>query len=232
MILPKAYGCSQGSWKKHELIEIVAKAQDAAFAQMYPGAKMLFADMHAGVGDGIEKPQLDLLGKNLSISTAELLFRMGCMRECDVVLCEEKPERRERLHRRFPDTEILENHKLLPKRVAGYDYALCISDPNGPASQGVDIMHQISETVPFADFVCTLNVGFIRRVNGTGSRWETAKGRYGEMDDPDWWLAHVRRKHLAQTSIIHGSNGFRYRILVVSNGLTQPCRRRPFMVIR
>jgi hypothetical protein len=235
---------SGASWKKHGLVRQACHGQICAWRASHPRGKIAVIDANAGDGKGVPQPQRDLfLDASNSVPTSALAVELaGADGNADVFLCEKNVAKRENLRRLFPGAVILGDHAEAPARLAGYSYALVISDPCGARDHGVNHLREIAETVPRADFVIVFGEQFLIRLQGVvpsdganDSRqrraWETARQRYGPMLDPRWWCAALKRKHIARTCRVAASPAFHFRILVVANHLSDAVQRRPFEVI-
>jgi hypothetical protein len=226
-------GKSDASWKKHELLRRVTSGQVAAFRVKHPTGRILLIDGNAGDGFGVKQLQGDLFGENLSVSTAELVVQLGeSLGNVDVVLCEKIPAKRDVLARRFPQVPVLKDHALAPLCIRrDHAFALWLSDPCGPAGQGVAHMRAVADLLP-SDFIVVVNDGGIRRMAATVSpKWRTSRERYAEMIEPGWFCEALQRPREARTPLIRASNGFHYRIAVLSHHLSDSARRKPFEVI-
>lgn len=227
-------GKSARSHEKHGLIRKAVQGQVFAFHTLSKGrGRILLIDGNAGDGEGVPEDQADLFGDNPSCATAELMVTIGHSRaNIDVVLCEKNPAKRSKLIDRFPNITIIPDHKDAPDCVTRFHiYALWLSDPCGPAEQGIEPMSELAKRIK-SDFVATFNEGFLIRLKGTKAGWETSKELYLPRERPEWWMTTLQRRHMARTRLIKGSESFHYRVLVISNFLTDPVKRRPFEVYR
>jgi hypothetical protein len=211
-------------------------AQIAAFRVRNNG-RILLIDGNAGDGHGVEKPQADLFGDNPSCATAEMLVEMAERDgNADALLCEADKGKRAELASRFPRAIVIGDHAGAPQfATSEYVYAIWLSDPCGPSAHGVPHMRILADRIR-SDFVVILNEGWITtRLAGTDDdRWKIARERYLPMASPDWWVEALNRKHLSRTSrIINGAANFNYRVLIISNFLSQGVSRQPlFEVIK
>lgn len=227
-------GKSPQSWKKHTLIRS-ALAQFHAFRISHPKARCVFIDMNAGDAEGVaimqDQSTFDFIEPPISTPTAELAVRSGV----DVILCEKNRKKRARLQERFghvPGVRIIGDHAGVLMLIAGYDYALVLSDPCGPAGHGEETLAAISRAIPHVDFIIALNVGAVGRINGThqseadvgrpGKSNATSRGRHWWKDDPIAWRKRLGRRMVAVTRgpPVRISPSFGLQVLVISNYLT------------
>lgn len=235
-------GSSPRSWHKHDTLRRAIDGQVSAFLVRWPGSRALLIDGNAGDGAGATKDQLDLFSENVSQTTAAMLMRFAANREnVDVLLCERDAEKRAILSDRFPGAGIVSDHARAPELLTDqYGYALWLSDPCGPADQGMEPMQRVSSVVAMADFVIVFNEGALDRMLAEpGSdcpahiraAFDTMNDRYAPMRDPRWWATELNRHHLSRTPLYSASQSFRYRIMAVANYLSDAARRTPFEVI-
>jgi hypothetical protein len=227
-------GKSERSHIKHDIARKAVGAQIAAF-RIRNNGRILLIDGNAGDGYGVERPQADLFGENPSCATAEMLVELAERDgNADVVLCEADKEKRSELAVRFPQAVIVGDHANAPHVAdSRYVYALWLSDPCGPSAHGVPHMRLLADRIR-SDFVVIFNEGWIiTRLAGTVSdKWKEARERYLPMVCPEWWTDALDRRHLARTSkIINGATNFKYRVLVISNFLSDGVKRKPMFEV-
>jgi hypothetical protein len=233
------HGKTRASFRKHETLLQVIRAQcHAQTARKTPGP-MLLVDMNAGDGNGVPVPQLDLfLGERSSRSSPEILYTVAQeFSQTSLVLCESNGPRRRQLEEGFPSAKILRDNALAPTIITQYyNYALIVSDPKGQG-HNVEAMVAITAQVPRSDFVLTINTVAFARPLGlhppepTSHRivhdaWKSRKNAW--MLDPKAWRERLGKRQVAWTrNVIPASAGFRYRIFVVAHALSDVIRRRP-----
>jgi hypothetical protein len=224
-------GKTESSWIKHDILNKVATAQISAYRHTHPQERILLIDGNAGDGEGVDKMQPDLfLGLCASHPTPEILTNIAArIGNADVVLCERNFDKRVRLHKRFPDAIILENHSKVPEALMPrHHYALWVSDPCGYSTHGVPHMRRVADCLR-CDFIVVFNEGALERLMATNeARWETARDRWTPMIDPQWWMERLNKPLLSRTRVIYQSRGFHYRVLVLSTFLAEGARRPPF----
>lgn len=229
-------GKSEASWRKHEYLKDAVIGQVSAFNAKHR-APMVFIDGNAGDGVGVDHAQKTLFGSNISCTTAELLYNLADTFGADLILCEKDKSRRRFLIKRFPNAMILEDHMLAPSCIGSHhQYALWISDPNGPRDHGIDAMRRVSDNVKFTDFVIAFNEGVIASrmtsEHGIGKSeahcraYRTCQERYVPMMNPDWWTKSLGRRRMSRTKICKASANFKYRVMVVSDYLSSAVRGR------
>jgi hypothetical protein len=233
-------GRSENTYVKHALIHAAVKGQLASFRIKNPTKRILLIDGNAGDGAGVPLPQLDIFGASLSAATPALLTDLAGKYDAEVLLCEKDKATREKLAANFPNTRIISDHAGAPDCVGGYDYAIWISDPNGPSGQGVDHMRCLSDRMK-SDFVIAFNERFVASIRNKIPNsddpaiiraFEANNARYGQMTDPRWWASQLNRRRLAWTSAVHSiSNRFGCRVLTVANFLSDGAARKPFEVV-
>lgn len=228
-------GKSDRSWHKHDLISSIANAHGHRLAHgiKFKSGRGIIIDMHAGDGNGVEKPQASLFGSNPSRTTAELAVGLGSIVGADIVLCEKDAKKRAALEARgWQGVTVLDDHKHAPEYVTSrHAWALVLNDPNGPADHGLEYMQAIAERASVADFIIAFNEGGWRRVNGYAVKHGGAMANYSWMRDFREWGVALRRKQIAVSRLVNGSNGFQYRILVAGNHFDKPIRSPLFEVI-
>jgi hypothetical protein len=219
-------GKSEHSWIKHGMLDKIATSQIAAFRFKFPDRSAMLIDGNAGDGEGVDKNQRDFFkGEIQSKPTAELLCDLADTFGADVCLCERKQYKREKLSRLFPNRMILEDHARAPSLIV-HDYTLWVSDPNGPKDHGVEHMAAVARRVQFSDFVIVLNEGALGRIGSTeDALWQVSRERYLWMLEPAEWLQRIPKKFLARTPVIRQSSNFHYRLMVISNYLTDAVHR-------
>ena len=226
-------GESSASYIKHNYLRQPVFGQAFSYRQTHPQDAIVLVDGNAGDGNGVPQAQLDLFGENLSCATPALLVGIAQkIGNCNVLLCEKDRSRRGELRVKFPNITVIDNHENVAELVNGYRYGIWLGDPCGPASQGMDAMRRFGSKLR-SDFVVTYNAGFVEeRLAGVKSGWEKAQQLYLPLSDPDTWLRHLSRSHMSRTPVINASASFRYRILVITNWLSDAAKRRPFEVVR
>lgn len=226
-------GKSERSWLKHKLVRQAVGAQLAAFRIKHKG-RILLIDGNAGDGHGVELPQSDLFGDNPSCATAEMMAGFAAKDgDADVVLCEADATKRAALAQAFPEAVVLADHADAPSVLRReHIFAIWLSDPCGPSAHGVAHMRSIADRVR-SDFVVVFNEGWIvsRCSNTKSAHWAPHRAKYMPMVPPQWWADALGRAHVARTkAIINGAPNFRYRVLTISDHLTQGAMREPFEV--
>lgn len=239
---------------KHQLIETVVSAHVAVLVKKF-GTNGTILDMNAGDGEGTEKPQMDLFGDNPSCTTAELTARTAEKVGAQAILCEKNAKQREILKRRFPYAMTISNHKnAVGHIVENCKWIVVISDPNGPKDHGIEIMQQISLTIPQSDFIVVFNENSTGRILGVKDWSEETeindskhnnssqinglrkkKICYQWMMNADrsmpnftGWRVKLGKNRISSTNLIKASRGFHYRIMVISNFLTDAATRGRF----
>lgn len=231
-------GKSEASWLKHSLIVQVANAQAHALHHgiHFRRGRGIIIDMHAGDGEGVEQPQVDMFGANPSRTTAQLAVQLArSIPSTDVVLCERDAGRRAALVECWPDIPILSDHADAPALVDGrYRWALVLNDPNGPKAHGIEHMQEIARRVRACDFVIAVNDGAVGRCQGVKDpKFHQGMSKYAWMRDWHEWALRLNRKQIAVSNLTSQSNGFRHRILVVANRMTPAVlRHRSFQVFQ
>ena len=228
-------GKSDRSWIKHDLFIKAVGAQVAAFRWRFPDAKMLLIDGNAGDGDGVPMRQLDWINDAQSRPTPQLLADLARKHNATLCLCERNRAKRKLLAVRFPGVNIVSSHAEAAKvALDGFNYVLWLSDPCGPAGHGVEHMRKVAMQVLRSDFVIALNEHTLERFVGAAHSpfWKPHQ-KYVPMADPTWWLGELPKRFLARTPIIKQSSNFRYRILVISDFVTDGVKRlRNIEIIR
>lgn len=160
-------GKSKRSHRKHTLLSSAVGGQVSAFRAKHHG-RILLIDGNAGDGEGVQQDQLDMFGENPSCATAEYLVKLAKgMQDVDVLLCEVDRNKRIELAAKFPSAKIIVNHNTAPNYVTrDHIYVLWLSDPCGPAEQGIEPMASVASMIR-SDFVLTFNEGFLHRLAGT-----------------------------------------------------------------
>ena len=232
-------GRSKSSYKKHGLVEKVVVGQASAWRAKHKGS-LAIVDMHAGDGIGAIRPQLDLFDANVSIPTAALAVAVAARFEGTAILCEKDAGKRDRLAALFPAAIILDDHRDAPRSVRSINYVIVISDPCGPAEQGIPYQREIALANRYADFVNVWNYQFHKRLGGVGMPdemsnrqmrgWNTSKVRYLPLGDPQIWLRQLHRRYLARSIPLDQSSNFKPCVLVATNFMSRPLRCKPFEV--
>jgi len=198
--------------------------------------------MHAGAGEGIALPQLDFFREDVSFPTATLATRLSDIVQGDVILCERKVKERQQLTQKFPHAVILADHADIPEQLGhGYDWALVLNDPCGYSEHGIETMQQIASQVA-TDWLIVFNEGSLMRILGMRpvvtqqeipfvARVRAARALYAWMAEPQAWAARLRARHMARTVLIPASDGFRYRIFVLSRMLSDAVKRVPWEIV-
>jgi hypothetical protein len=235
-------GFSDASWKKHRLLLRIARAQAHAYHVTHPLDRCVIIDMHAGTGDGVPLPQMDFFYTTPSSTTAETSVKVAEeLRNCDVILCEKRRNRRQRLAARFPTVPIIRDHADVVDLIQPWHrWALVLNDPNGYGDHGITTMEKIAAKLK-TDWVIVFNEGALRRILGMDvdpllpdpphvARVRRARGQYTWMAEPRIWAQRLGARHMAQSKLIKASGSFRYRILVLSHTLSDAIRA-PFWEI-
>lgn len=228
-------GVSPLSWKKHGLLWRAASGQGYAYRHKHPGTKCVIIDMHAGTGEGIPEPQLDLFGTPPAYPTPLLATRLGDRLGADVILCEQQRQAREQLAVRFPSATILADHAaVLDALNPAHRWALVLNDPCGYASHGLDVMDALSQRLA-VDWVIVFNEGALKQLLGMAdvplrpdpphvARIRAVRSHYAWMADPAAWGTRLQSRQMARTVLIKASPRFHYRVLVCSHTLSQALR--------
>jgi hypothetical protein len=248
-------GKSEVSYIKHKLVERAAKGQATVMGSRY--GRGVIIDMHAGDGAGVDKPQLDLFEEhNPSCATAELATNLAeKLGNTDVILCEHSAKQRALLEAEFQNALILPDHSLAASHISNeYKWGLVLNDPNGPSDQGVEAMREIGERLKICDFVIVFNEGrtsALLKVRDTSAETEASdsqhtnaaqirgvrecKHKYKWMLSEDLtitnfseWKKQIGRTRISTTGLVKATPHFRYRVLVVSNFLTDAALRGNF----
>ena len=229
-------GKSDRSWIKHGMVQKAVGGQVAAYRYRFPGAKIILIDGNAGDGFGVQLEQRDLFdGVRNSKPTPRILAELADRYGCTLCLCEFKRKKRQLLEMQFPGALIVATQsEAASLAIQGdYHYALWLSDPCGYAGHGVDQMRRLTLPVPRkvqrmmrSDFVVIFNENAVKRVIGVShsAYWQPHQ-KYTPMLEPEWWLAQLSKRFLARTPIIKQSAGFHFRLLVVSDYLTDGVKR-------
>lgn len=236
-------GKSAASWQKHKIIKQAADGQINAWRASHPNGKIAIVDANAGDGEGVPCAQGDLFDDSIvSLPTSALAASLAVQHGADVFLCEKDAEKRGELLTRFPWVTVLGDHALAPAQLNGYQYALIISDPCGPAGHGIEHLQAMARKIRHADFIVVFDEQFLVRLAGVAPpagddtdkpqrrAWETSRQRYAPMIDPQWWPTTLERQRLARTCLIPASPAFHFRILVITNYLSHAAQRPPFKV--
>lgn len=253
-------GKSENSWQKHEILKKVINSY-AGVARHFKYGTGLAIDMHAGDAKGVPHPQGDFFRITESTTSPAILYQIAQEHQnFDILLCELLKNRRDSLSQAFPHARILKDHslaadylKLLNKLPS---WAIVVNDPCGHGKHGIDHMEAIGKILRRVDFVIVHPYGslcqhlavdpnvkdtdnaLVRRVRETiidyeWMRDEKAIDRDGNKLPSIEWADRLNRKHLACTRVINASPRFRYRVIVVSNFLTDAIKRdKLFQVIR
>lgn len=229
-------GYSQVSWKKHRLLWRAAFGQAHAYRSTHPEARGLIIDMHAGDGEGVPVPQLDLFGDPPTYPTPLLATRLACtLGHTDVFLCEKKAHARQALASKFPQALILKDHAdiggaLRPE----HRWALILNDPCGYADHGIPTLQALATRVSL-DTLIVFNEGALRQLLGMHdmpttpdpphvARIRAVRPHYAWMAEPRNWAQTLGSKHMARTVLIKATARFHYRIFVLSHTLSQALR--------
>lgn len=205
----------------------------------HPQQPWLLVDMHAGDGMGVPNPQFDLFQTNHSMSTPAMAIKLAQnIGNGTVILCEKQQDLRAKLSTAYPTAHMCGNNThVLPMILPHHTWALIINDPNGYAGHSIATMQQIAGTIA-SDFVIVFNEGALERLCGMNdsidwshmlhgtfiSNIRNAKKQYAWMLEPQNWGKKLTRRYVARSIRKNASSGFRYRILVVSNFLSQVIR--------
>jgi hypothetical protein len=221
-------GKSDHSWIKHDLAAKAVGAQIGAFRRLFPQARIILIDGNAGDGDGVELKQFDLFaGVQKSRSTAQLLCDLADEHGATLCLCERDRAKRHRLALLFPAATIVANHaEAASLALTGFNYALWLSDPCGYAGHGVQHMRKVATQILRSDYIIIMNELALKRVVGAkGSAYWQPHQKYTPMLTPAWWLGQLPKRFLARTPVINQSSGFHFRLMVVSNYITNGVKR-------
>jgi hypothetical protein len=142
-------------------------------------------------------------------------------------LCERNGLKRLSLARSFPGATIVATHaEAAALALTGFNHVLWLSDPCGYAGHGVEHMRAVAMRIPRSDFVIVFNALALDRVVGAKhSPYWAPHQKYAPMRLPAWWLAQIPKRFLARTPVIKQSAGFHFRMLVVSDFMTDGVRR-------
>jgi hypothetical protein len=222
-------GKSDTSWIKHGLAGKAVSAQVAAFRRRFPTARMILVDGNAGDGEGVDVAQGDLfVGSHKSRPTPHLLSDLAKEHGCTLMLCEQELRKRRLLVQAFPDALIVSDHAAAASYVIkeGFNYALWLSDPCGPKGQGVEHMRQVALRILRSDFVIIFNeVGPHRFIGVKHSPYWQKHQKYVPMLQSEWWLEQIPKRNMARTQVIKQSSGFHFRLIVISDFLTDGVKR-------
>lgn len=225
-------GKGEESYRKHFLIRHILGPQIAILAMKF-GRGGLIIDMHAGDGEGVETPQMDCFGIDLSNGTAEMAVQLAKKWDANVVLCESKQEKRKKLMEIFPGIPILTTHNRIPKevRIDEYPWVVVLNDPNGHSRHGLDVLDHISRANRISDFIVCVNERSLKRHLGhadgpdygehknlpmlKGCREKCLK--YEWMLDRDEWRVFLRKKHGASARFLCGKHAYVGRVMLFSN---------------
>jgi hypothetical protein len=229
-------GKSDHSWIKHGMAKKVVGAQVGAFRYRFPDANMILIDGNAGDGYGVELQQFDLFdGVTNSKPTPHILADLAREYGCTLCLCEAKRKKRELLSEQFPNALIVATHREAAALAisGGHDYVLWLSDPCGYAGHGVEHMRRLTmpmqgkvQRIMRSDFVIIFNELAVNRVVGArdAPEWQPHQ-KYVPMLQPTWWLQQLPKRYLARTPVIKQSSGFHFRLMVVTDFLTDGVKR-------
>jgi hypothetical protein len=221
-------GRSERSWIKHAFAGKAAAAQVAAFRRLFPNARMILIDGNAGDGGGVELAQKDLfIGAQLSKPTPHMLADLAARYGATLCLCECDANKRRTLRALFPSAIIFASHRqAADAALDGFNYALWLSDPCGPKGQGVGQMRRVAMQILRSDFVVVSNEIALTRFIGVAQYPQFYKHQvYVPMLEPAWWLQQLPKRYLARAPLIKQSNAFHFRLLVISDFLTDGVRR-------
>jgi hypothetical protein len=226
-------GKSDKSYRKHELVGSLARAQAAVLR--LSRREGVIIDMHAGDGVGVATEQEHLFGENESMASARLALGLGEKCLADVVLCETKADRREQLRPlmdAWPHTRLLRSNRELASKVdyGPYRWALVLNDPNGHSKHSVEAMQAIAASVPVSDFIVCLNEGSLKRHLGVEDDGDglgdnarlvrsvrESKERYAWMLEHKNWASLLGKRTLVKSRICPGSAAFRCRVMLLTN---------------
>lgn len=214
--------------------------------------------MHAGDAKGVPHPQGDFFRVNESTTTPAMFERLSEKYGFPVLLCEKDKKSRASLAERFEDfaVAVIGDHAKAPDFIEALNprpgWAVCISDPNGHGSLGVEHMARLGRLIPRMDFVIVYPQGSMERVKGVCDNWrdrvddapqtvlncfksEEVAGwmlgdeldKHGDFLPSPEWVHRLDRSRMAVTRVINASRNFRYRVMVVSNYLPQGITRDP-----
>jgi hypothetical protein len=236
-------GSSPASWKKHRLLERVAQAQFGAYSYTHPHERYLIIDMHAGTGEGVPLPQLDMFEETPSPTTVQIAMKLRMMYgQCDVVLCESHPERRQRLREHFPRALILADHAEVPSVIQPYHrWALIFNDPDGYSEHGIETMEELAKMLK-CDWLIVFNRGALNQLLGMAEVPEKpdapnvvgvrrSRAKYAWMDDHTAWAGRLGAAHMAQYPLVPASSRFRYHLFVLSHTLSDVLHRAPWRIL-
>ena len=229
-------GYSQESHKKHRLVWRAAFGQAHAYRRAHPTGRLMIIDMHAGDGEGVPVPQLDLFGDAPTYPTPLLATRLAqSLGQADVLLCEKAAGKRQALASAFPQATILKNHEgILSALRPDHRWALVLNDPCGYADHGIETLQQLHTRMRL-DTVLVFNEGALRQLMGMKdvpttpdspfvARVRASRSQYGWMAEPGKWAHMLGARHMARTVLIKASARFHYRVLVLSHTLSQALR--------
>jgi hypothetical protein len=221
-------GKSVHSWIKHDFIKKAAGAQVAAFRQKFPHAQIILIDGNAGDGAGVEMQQRDMFVRSCeSEPTPQVLADLAATYHATLCLCEHDVGKRRMLKARFPDVRIVPDQAAAADlALRGFNYALWTSDPCGPKGHGLYSMSRIALGLLRSDFIVVSNEGALSRFIGVAHcpSWQKHQV-YTLQLDPAWWLAQLPKRYLARSPLINQSQNFHFRLLVISDFLTEGVRR-------
>jgi hypothetical protein len=220
-------GKSDHSWIKHSYCGKAAGAQVAAFHRIFPDARMILIDGNAGDGVGVTVNQGDLFdGPRYSKPTPRMLSDLGMQHGATVCLCERDPVKRRSLRVFFPNAIVVASHRQAADiALRGFNYAFWLSDPNGCAGHGIDQMRRVAMGILRSDFVVVSNECALNRFVGVAHSPYWAKHQvYVPMLQPAWWLQKLPKRFLARTELVKQSPGFHFRLLVISDFITEGVR--------
>jgi hypothetical protein len=223
-------GKSENSYRKHELITMLARPQ-AAILRFQKGPGVII-DMHAGDGAGVATNQGSLFELDVSLPTAALAVRLGAKFAVDVILCEKNKERRDQLFNychAWTRTTVAPDNSL-HGWITHYRWALVFNDPNGHSGHNIESLEYIAERIPKSDFIICLNEGSLLRHLAVGDDGQDtssnahlvqavrqSKEKYRWMTDPQNWASLLHKKTVVVSKIRSESPGFRGRVMLLTN---------------
>lgn len=210
---------SANSWVKHNLLCKLIISQYEAFRRQHPNGRIVLIDGNAG--DGLDIP----LSNKYSRSTPHILSSI-VDKNADLILCEKNAELRSLLVQQFPHAFILRDHAETPPLIQyrQYDYGIWVSDPCGPKDHGQAAMQLAARSIGAFDFFIIFNEAFIHRLEGRlhdTRRQQT----YLPMADAFYWLELLDKKFVARSLPIYASRGFEFRLLIISDRLSDAAKQ-------
>jgi len=225
-------GKGEESYRKHFLISHILLPQ-VAILSMKLGRGGLIVDMHAGDGEGVETPQQDCFGVDISDGTAAMAVQAAWKWGASVVLCETKPVLRKKLKAHFRGATILTTHNKIPTviQINTYPWVVVLNDPNGHSRHGLDVLAYISRASRVSDFIICVNEGSLKRHLGVRDNVDDVghkngamlkgcvekRDQYAWMMDRDEWKVLLRKKHGASARFLCGKGAYKGRVMLFSN---------------